>query len=126
MQNTVYRRVKYSKINEILLTALLESKHLVKTTTVDSDGNRLPYAVKMYEVTSNGILYYRNTRIIKIDNKKKKVFLGTHTGDYQTETTKNKINMVAQEFGLPELHRKGDEWIWDDGIKYTKSRAFKF
>lgn len=50
--------------------------------------------------------------------------LGVWNADWQTNTTKSRINAIATAFGVPRIRQKNHKWIWSDGVAYTEPRVF--
>ena len=50
--------------------------------------------------------------------------LGIDGGRFQTETTKSRINAIAQAFHLPGICQRKYVWYWSDGIGYSGVRTF--
>ena len=66
--------------------------------------------------------YLHGTRVARRDGRV--LILGTPRGDWQTVTTKSRINAFAREYGLPGIVQKDFVWSWTDNIPYTGERYF--
>ena len=54
-----------------------------------------------------------------------KIILGVYGGNWQTATTKQRINAIAKYYNLPEVKQKNFIWLWTDGVEYTGVREFQ-
>lgn len=50
--------------------------------------------------------------------------LGVADGDWQTVTTKRRINSIAEHYNLPRIYQRFKRWTWSDGVFYTGVRDF--
>lgn len=76
------------------------------------------------EITIEGTKVYRLHNSIVAMIKKDTIALGVEGGQWQTNTTKSRINAIADAFHTPRVYQKSYVWTWSDGIPYTGARVF--
>ena len=94
----------------------LSKRDKVYVSVADGIGNR----------TTSRAYYLWNSQIFNMNTTSytTTISIGVRNGAYQTVTTKNRINFLADAYGLPGIVQKSYAWSWSDGVPYTGTRTF--
>lgn len=109
-------------IESAILKAFIDGKELSVYANA-MDDNRYGLRDHVFVRDDNSFYALWNTVIAIYDPQLKRIALG-YTTQYNTLTTKRRINIFAHHFNLPIVYQSHFEWMWSDETPYTGVRVF--